>query len=340
MAAALPPDAVSRFRLDLEAAAGADPGLLALAVSGGPDSLALLLLAHAAFPGRIGAATVDHGLRAESAAEAEAVARLCGELGLPHQILDARVEMAGEGIQAAARTARYAALAAWMHREGLGLLLTAHHSDDQAETLLMRLNRGSGVAGLAGVRRAGPVPGSGGRLRLCRPLLGWRRGELLALVDSAGVEAALDPSNSDERFDRARLRRRLAGAPWIDPAALARSAALLAEAEAALEWTAGPLFAARADVGDGAVTLRPHGLPAELLRRLVLRCLVQLAPAAKPRGEALAAFIATLQAGGTATLCGVMASGGESWRFEPEPPRSPSCRRKPGPREARRDFSS
>ena len=327
MAAAPPPHLVSRFRLDLEAAAGPDPAPLALAVSGGPDSLALLLLARAAFPRRAAAATVDHGLRAESAAEAEAVARLCSSLGVPHRILAAGVEREGEGLQAAARAARYSALAEWMDGQGLALLLTAHHADDQAETLLMRLNRGSGVAGLAGIRLAGPVPGTEGRLRLCRPLLGWRRSELQSIVDAAGVAAARDPSNADEAFDRVRLRRRLSESPWLDPVAVARSAALLAEAEAALEWTAGPLFAARAEVGDGAVTLRPQGLPPELLRRLVLRCLRRLAPAANPRGEALAAFIARLGDGGAATLCDVKGKGGETWRFEPAPPRrGPSSR--------------
>jgi tRNA(Ile)-lysidine synthase len=320
--AALPPtDKVARFRLDLEAVAGTDPGPLALAVSGGPDSLALLLLAHAACAGRVEAATVDHGLRPESRAEAEAVARLCGELGVAHHILAAKVSPVGEGLQAAARAARYAALADWMDGEGLPLLLTAHHADDQAETLLMRLGRGSGVAGLAGVRAAGPVPGTGGRLRLCRPLLGWRRSELHAIVAAAGIEAARDPSNEDERFDRARLRRRLKAAPWLDPAALARSAALLAEAEAALDWAAEPLFAARVDLEEGAAVLRPNHLPPELLRRLVLRCLRRLAPRAKPRGEKLAAFIARLGEGGTATLCGVKGVGGETWRFEPERPR-------------------
>lgn len=315
------PDPVRRFRLDLEALAGGDPGRIAIAVSGGPDSLALLLLAGAALPGRVAAATVDHGLRPASAAEAEAVGGLCSLIGVPHRIIGARVELCGEGLQAAARTARYAALAEWMDGERLGLLLTAHHCDDQAETLLMRLNRGSGVAGLAGVRAQGSVPGTGGRLRLCRPLLGWRRSELAAVVAEAGVEAALDPGNLDERFDRARIRRRLGEAQWLDPAALARSAALLAEAEAALEWTAGPLFAARAEVEEGAVTLRPNGLPPELLRRLVLRGLRQIVPEAAPRGEALAGFIARLHAGGTATLSKVKGVGGETWRFEPAPPR-------------------
>jgi tRNA(Ile)-lysidine synthase len=307
--------------------AGAAPERIAVAVSGGPDSLALLLLADAAFPGGIGAATVDHGLRSESEAEARAVAGLCREMALSHHVLSARVEPSGDGLQAAARAARYSALAGWMEREGYRLLLTAHHCDDQAETLLMRLNRGSGVAGLAGVRAEGPVPGGGGRLRLCRPLLGWRRSELRSVVEAAGVEAALDPSNCDQRFDRARLRLRLGEAPWLDPAALARSAALLGEAEAALQWTAGPLFAARAEVGEGVVSLRPNGLPPELLRRLVLRCLGQIVPEAAPRGEALAAFIAKLGEGETATLCEVKGRGGETWCFERAPPRrDPSFR--------------
>lgn len=320
MTAAPSPDLVLRFRRDLEAVAG-PVDWIAVAVSGGPDSLALLLLAHAAFPGQVRAATVDHGLRPESAAEAEAVAGLCAALGVPHHILSTRVERAGEGLQAAARAARYAALAEWMAAEGLGLLLTAHHCDDQAETLLMRLNRGSGVGGLAGVRASRPVPGSGGKLRLCRPLLGWRRSELEAVVAAAGIEPARDPSNSDEAFDRARLRRRMGEAPWLDAAALARSAALLAEAEAALEWTAGQLFAARTAVGEGGLSLRPQGLPPELLRRLVLRCLRQVAPGAMPRGDQLVALVARLRAGRVGTLCGVKASGGEAWRFETAPPR-------------------
>jgi tRNA(Ile)-lysidine synthase len=320
MAAVPPPDLVLRFRRDLETLAG-PVDWLALAVSGGTDSLALLLLAHSAFPGRVQAATVDHGLRPESPAEAEAVARLCAGLGVPHRILGVRVEPAGEGVQAAARNARYAALAGWMAEEGLGVLLTAHHCDDQAETLLMRLNRGSGVAGLAGVRASGPVPGGEDGLRLCRPLLGWRRRELDAIVAAAGIEAAQDPSNSDEAYDRAGIRRRMAEATWLDPVALARSAAWLAEAEAALEWTAQSLFEARSEAGEGTVALRPSGLPPELLRRLVLRCLRRVVPGAAPRGGQLAALIARMQSGETATLCGVKATGGDLWRFEIAPPR-------------------
>ncbi|HYD36167.1 MAG TPA: tRNA lysidine(34) synthetase TilS [Allosphingosinicella sp.] len=320
MADAPPPDLVLRFRRDLAAVAG-ESDRAAIAVSGGPDSLALLLLARAALAGRVEAATVDHGLRPESAGEAASVAALCARLGVPHRILSVEVERSGEGLQAAAREARYAALAEWMEAEGLDLLLTAHHADDQAETLVMRLNRGSGVAGLAGVRPAAPVPGGAVGLRLCRPLLGWRRSELEAVVAAAGIEPARDPSNADERFDRARLRRLLGEAPWLDPAALARSAALLAEAESALQWTVERLLAERAEAGEGGVTLRPRGLPPELVRRLVLKCLRLVAPGARPRGEQLVALVERLRSGGVATLCGVKASGGDSWRFEPAPPR-------------------
>ena len=139
-----PPDLelTARFAADL-AALWAGKGKLGLAVSGGPDSLALLLLARAALPGRVEAATVDHGLRPESADEAVMVAAVCARLGVPHRTL--AVDVAQGNIQAQARAARYAALAVWMGEQGIEALATAHHADDQAETLLLRLNRGSGV---------------------------------------------------------------------------------------------------------------------------------------------------------------------------------------------------
>lgn len=209
-------------------------GRLGLAVSGGPDSLAMLLLAEAAIPGQFEVATVDHGLRPESAAECAAVADLCAGRGIDCEVL--AVTVASGNLQARARAARYAALGDWAERRGLSAIATAHHADDQAETLLMRLNRGSGLAGLTGVRERRFMPGSA--VTLIRPLLGFRRRELAAVVAAAGLEPAHDPSNFDERYDRARIRKALAEMDWLDPVALARSASLLGEAQQAIEATA------------------------------------------------------------------------------------------------------
>jgi len=145
-----PLDPVGRFAAGL--GAHREPAL-AVAVSGGPDSLALMLLAHAVPGLTVTALTVDHGLRPEAAEEARFVAALAAARGIAHHILPVRVEDCGQGVQAAARAARYAALGGWCASAGVGLLATAHHADDQAETLLMRLARGAGVGGLAGIRR-------------------------------------------------------------------------------------------------------------------------------------------------------------------------------------------
>ncbi len=224
------PELTKRFRADLASLwpeVGESDAKLGIALSGGPDSLALLLLAHNALRGRVEAATVDHGLRSESTAEAEHAARICAVLGVAHETL--AVEVARGNLQSEARSARYAALADWAERQGVDALCTAHHRDDQVETLLMRLNRGSGLSGLAGVRPAGLVPGSD--IKLLRPLLGWDRGLLGGIVDKSDFEAVQDPSNEDRHFDRVRMRKALAGADWIDPAGVARSAQVLAAME-------------------------------------------------------------------------------------------------------------
>src|SRR3954452_12256106 len=139
------PALIDRFRGDLDALIA--PGeRLGVAVSGGPDSLALLLLAAAARPGAIEAATVDHALRPESRGEAEMVAQICGRLGVPHAILTVEwAEPPASAILERARAARYQLLAVWANERKLGAVVTGHHADDQAETLLMRLNRGAGV---------------------------------------------------------------------------------------------------------------------------------------------------------------------------------------------------
>ncbi len=279
----------------------------------------MLLLAHAALPGRIEAATVDHGLRKESAAEAAMVARVCGGLGVPHAVL--AVEVAAGNLQSEARDARYAALAGWLAARGLGALATAHHADDQAETLIARLGRSSGVAGLAGVRPRGAVPGS--EIPLLRPLLGWRRSELAAVITAAGITAVDDPSNHDPRFDRVRLRQALAGVDWLDPAAIAQSAAHLADADAAIEFAVGRAWAGVSDEG-GSLRFRPGDLPVELRRRLAARMIAALASEGDGdglRGRELDRLVSELDAGRSTTLRGVRASGGAEWLFFPAPPR-------------------
>lgn len=290
-------------------------GQFGLAVSGGPDSLAMLLLAHAAVPGRFEAATVDHGLRPESAAEAAFVARVCASLGVPHATL--RVRVPEGNVQEEARKARYAALARWADERGLKALATAHHADDQAETVLMRLNRGSGLAGLAGVRARATVPG--GTLPVVRPLLDWRRSELVAVVARAGIEPVEDPSNRDARYDRARLRAALAGADWLDPLAIAQSAAHLADAEEAIAWAAGREWHERVERAEGLLRYRP-GAPRAVVLRVVGRIVAEMGGSA--RGGAVARLVESLERGEAGTLGGVAARVERgAWVFRPEPPR-------------------
>lgn len=309
------PDQVARFAADLTGS-GHSGGRIGLAVSGGPDSLALLLLAHAVLPGRIAAASVDHRLRRESADEAAMVSRVCAALGVPHWVLPVAV---GSGnVQAEARLARYAALAQWAERESLAALVTAHHADDQAETLIARLNRASGVAGLAGVRRRATVPGT--RLPLLRPLLGWRKAELEALVLAADIEPARDPSNADDRFDRARIRKGLAQADWVDIAALAQSAEFLADADAALDWAAAREFAERVTRDGPGLTYRPQA-PRAVALRVLARIVAELGGEV-PRGGALARLFDTLLARQPASIGDLVARPlPEGWSFTPAPRR-------------------
>lgn len=179
---------------------------LLVAVSGGPDSVALLALlaAWAEMPGRppLHAATVDHGLRPESADEAAAVAQLCAKLGVGHATLRWEGPKPASGVQAEARRARYALLANEARRLGNATLVTAHTLDDQAETVLMRLSHGSGPSGLAGMRARTEVNG----VALVRPLLGIPKARLIATAQARGLPFIRDPSNSDLRFERVRWR--------------------------------------------------------------------------------------------------------------------------------------
>lgn len=317
------PAIVTRFASALDRIAPPE-AKLAIAVSGGPDSLALLLLAAAARPGAIEAATVDHALRPESRQEAEMVAGICGKLSVRHAILTAEWKQKPKtAIQDRARIERYRLLGLWLGERDLSALVTAHHLDDQAETLLMRLNRGSGVRGLAGMRLAAPLPG--GKARLLRPLLTWRRSELEEICKSAGLKPVDDPSNADEQFERVRVRRGLAKADWLDPEGIARSAAHLAAADVALHWAVDKEWETQVSRSQREIVYRPAA-PVEIRRRIVRRSVAAFASEGRAnplRGRELDRLFAVLAGGGKATLRGVLCSGGEEWRFTPAPRRRP-----------------
>jgi tRNA(Ile)-lysidine synthase len=284
----------------------------------------MLLLAAAARAGQVETATVDHGLRTEAAAEAGMVAEICAQLGVPHSTLT--VEWSHKPttrLQERAREERYGRLNRWADERGLPAIATAHHLDDQAETLMMRVNRGAGVRGLAGMRACSTLPVPGSTVKLVRPLLGWRRAELEQICVSAGLEAAQDPSNSDELFERVRIRRALAKADWLDAEAVGRIAIHLAEADSALDWATDQEWTSQVREADGEIEYRPSA-PAEIRRRVVGRAVASLAKEGEGealRGRELDRLIAALSNGETATLRGVLCSGGDIWRFRPAPPR-------------------
>ncbi|MAG22807.1 MAG: tRNA lysidine(34) synthetase TilS, partial [Rhodospirillaceae bacterium] len=176
---------------------------VAVAVSGGCDSMALALLAHDWAQGRGGqtvALSVDHRLRWESGAEARQAGRWLKARGLTHHILSWTGDKPRHGVQAAAREARYRLLFDWCRRHGVLHLLLAHHQEDQAETFLLRLGRGSGVDGLAGMAPLSEVP----TMRLLRPLLDVPKARLVATLQSRGQEWVEDPSNRDLAYARVR----------------------------------------------------------------------------------------------------------------------------------------
>ncbi len=316
----LPADLVRRFAGTLERLLPAGEPI-GLAVSGGPDSMAMLLLAQAAVPGGFAVATVDHGVRPEAAAECALVERACAERAIACDVL--RVKVGPGNRQAAARIARYGAMREWVERRGLRALATAHHADDQAETLLMRLNRGSGIAGLVGVRESGWLDPPACTLPLVRPLLGFRRAELALVIAAAGVPVVHDPSNDDARFDRVRIRTALAAADWLDPLAMAASASHLAEADEALAEFAVLLWERCVSPEGEGFAFKP--LAPRLIRlRIVERIIRELAkePRRVPRGGEVAHLVDRLERGEGGTLGGVLATvRGERWLFAPEPPR-------------------
>lgn len=323
------PDLVSRFRDRLEVLWPSDErtGPLGLAVSGGPDSLALLLLANEVSPGDILVASVNHGLRPEASDEVAFVEAVCRERSIPFSGLT--VDVAAGNLQAKAREARYRVLADWAEEHSLGALATAHHADDQAETLLMRLARGSGLSGLAGVRADTTLPD--GETLLLRPLIGWRKSALESIVADAGIEPVLDPSNTDRGFDRVRVRQHLAEHDWLSVERLALSAEHLTEAWRAIEWYAEFDWEDMVRRENGPSFRYHANAPRVVAIETICRIVGELGGIAS-RSEAARAFDRCWREE-NASLSGVLIVPGREriertgvtmrvWRFTTEPPRN------------------
>jgi len=320
---------------------------LIVAVSGGPDSTALLWLAarwrKALKRGpKLVAITVDHGLRAQARQEALAVAKLARSLGVEHRILRWTGPKPKTGVQAAARSARYRLLARAARQAGASAVLTAHTLDDQAETVLMRLARGSGVGGLAAMSRIAPVPGEPD-LVLVRPLLEVPKARLVATLRRARVPFAEDPSNLDPRFTRARFRSAmpvLAG-EGLTAGRLALLARRIRRADAAIEAAVDAAAAALSPgtwPSEGAIVLpsrRWEALPAEVGLRLLGRAIASTGnegPVELGKLEALCAEFAASSGNGhlRRTLAGALVTlSGDRLVVERAPARRRSAPKRP-----------
>jgi tRNA(Ile)-lysidine synthase len=315
---------------------------LVLAVSGGPDSIAMMWLAvrwrSALKRGpRLVAVTIDHGLRPAAAHEAREVKRLAKALDLPHRTLRWSGVKPKTGLPAAARDARYRLLAKTARAAGATHVLTAHTRDDQAETLLMRMSRGSGIAGLAAMARQSQRDG----VVLARPLLDIPKARLVATLKKAGVGFADDPTNRDSAFARPRFRALMPAlaAEGFDARNLSRLAARFARANAALEILVDGaeryLKLGQRDLGHGGFDANAFAALAEEIRlRLLLRRIDRVGhegPAELGKVEALlAALDRAVAATGPAkgriglkqTLAGALVSLVDGRiRIEPAPPR-------------------
>ena len=235
-----------------QACAGFDR--VGVAVSGGGDSVAALILTVDALGrDRVHAVTVDHGLRTGSAAEAQAVATVCQSLGVLHDILRWQGDKSGT-LQCAARDARRRLIAAWA-RNRVQAVILAHTIEDQAETVLLNIARGSGVDGLSAM----PARLTRDGVTWLRPLLGTQREALRELLRARGIGWAEDPSNEDLRFDRVRLRQ---ARPFFDglgltPETLAALAARMQMARFVLDADAARLFHAHVRDVAGTALIDP-----------------------------------------------------------------------------------
>jgi tRNA(Ile)-lysidine synthase len=316
----------------------AETPVLLLAVSGGPDSIALLVLAARWRAARkrgpeLLAITVDHGLRPDSAREARAVKRLAARLGVKHRTLRWNGPKPAAGLQEAARAMRYRLLGDAARAAGGSHVLTGHTLDDQAETVLMRFFRGSGITGLGGMKRRSFLPAPAPAF-LCRPFLDLPKARLIATLQVAGIPFAADPSNADPRFTRVRVRAlmpALAG-EGLTARRLALLARRLQRAEAALEAAVDravdDLFSGRPR--DVLISLDSRGftdLPAEVGLRLLGRAVACVGNKEPVELGKLEALYEDLTGGGPArirrTLAGALVTlTSAGLTVERAPPRS------------------
>lgn len=310
---------------------GGPPERIAVAVSGGSDSMALLhLLVRLARDqgSAVRAVTVDHRLRPEAAEEARFVAASCAGIGVAHDTLVWAHEAVSGNVPQAARRARYRLIGDWARRHGIGAVALGHTLDDQAETLLMGLAREAGIDGLSGMR---PVWEEGG-IRWTRPCLAIARRDLRAFLGRGGIGWVDDPTNEDDRYQRVRARRALAAlAPLgITAGALAHVAANLARARADLVELALRTAGEIARTGAGEVVFDRAGwmaAGADTRRRLLVAALrwVGSAPHA-PRAAEIARLEAAVGEGRGATLAGCrLRPGGATFAIAREPKAVAGC---------------
>lgn len=296
------------------------PARIGVAVSGGSDSLALLHVLARVFEGldtQVFAVTVDHGLRPEAAEEARFVAQVATALDVPHDTLKWEDRSAAGNLQARARDARYDLMTEWAREKEIAVLALGHTADDQAETVLMRIARSSGVDGLAGIARRRIRQG----ITLVRPLLDASREDLRSYLTEQGQTWIDDPSNEDHKFERVRMR---AAAPQLrelglTTQALSDVAANMSSAKEALDWYT--FLSARESVqldgGDVLIDQRQfRTFPDEIARRLLVQALCWIGGGAyQPRRDAVKDALTAIRASKTTTLhgCLVMSHAGLIW---------------------------
>ncbi len=297
------------------------PARIGIAVSGGGDSVALMHLLKDCFGDdsvELMVATVDHGLRAESRQEAEEVARMAQELGLRHEILtwEQGPEETGN-LQDQARRARYGLLTGWARQNGIPVLALGHTADDQAETVIMRLMRASGVNGLAGI----PVRRTQDGVSLLRPLLDQRREALRKYLRSVEQNWIEDPSNDDESYDRIKTRKALSVLEelGLTVPALATVAQNMGKAQTALGWYAFLSARDMVQIEAGAVVFelrKFRTLPDEISHRLMMQALLWISGGQyPPRRQPMIEAVAIAQRGGATTLsgCRILSHGDKIW---------------------------